>query len=154
MRAAAWRKSVPQPSMSMRPMEVRRALAVLSLVVLAVSLVTALPVEETRTRFVRLCRSLAGDPTVHPEAMSFWFDPEYAVFLEEVRRQTPESATVAVLVPSVPDVYIYEAYYRLAPRRVVDERWKDEADFIASYRAESGLRPGERPVAFGSLLAR
>ncbi len=84
----------------------------------------------------------------------FWFDPDYAAFLDDVKRRTPESATVAVVVPEAPDLYRYQAYYRLAPRRVVEARWKDEADFIATYRTEVGRGPEGVAINGGMLWTR
>ena len=131
----------------------RGVLAVLSLLVLAVSLATPLPTRETRARFDRLTRALAGE-TVRSDLAGFWFDPDYAAFLDDVKRRTPESATVAVFVPERPDLYLYQAYYRLAPRRVVEERWKDEADFIATYRTEVGRGPEGVAINGGVLWTR
>jgi hypothetical protein len=132
----------------------RGVLAVLSLVVLAVSLLSPLSPAETRGRFQRFERALSGDPGYHAELASFWFDPDYAAFLDDVKRRTPESATVAVLVPELPDLYRYQALYRLAPRRVVEERWKDEADYIAMYLTEQQRGPGGTPIRSGELRAR
>src|SRR5215831_2373639 len=121
---------------------VRRALAVLSLLVLAVSLVSPLQPAETRARFERLRQAISGDPGYRADRASFWFDPDYAAFLDDVKRRTPESATVAMIVPERPDLYRYQAVYRLAPRRVVEERWKGEADAIATYFTEKTRGPG------------
>jgi hypothetical protein len=132
----------------------RRIVAAVSLLVLAVSLASPLPLGETRARLLRFQASLAGDPGYRSDAMSFWFDPEYAAFLEEVRRRTPETATVTVLVPVRPDLYRYQAYYRLAPRRVVEERWKDQADVVATYKPEVGRAPGGEEIPGGRIWIR
>lgn len=132
----------------------RRALAVLSLLVLAVSLASPLDVGATAARFRRFAAALAGETEYRSDRMSFWFDPDYAAFLEEVRRRTPESATVAVLVPRRPDLYTVQAHYRLAPRRVVEERWIAEADAVATYRTEAGRGPGGVAIAGGRLWTR
>jgi hypothetical protein len=132
----------------------RQALAGLSLVVLAVSLVSPLDRDATVARARRFAAAVSGEPGYRSDRMSFWFDPEYAAFLEDVRRRTPESATVAVLVPRRPDLYKYQAYYRLAPRRVVEERWLGEADVVATYRTETARGPGGIEIAGGRLWTR
>src|SRR5262245_58170076 len=134
--------------------KLRGVLAVLSLLVLAVSLVSPLKTRETRARFDRLARSISGKPGWRSDRASFWFDPDYAAFLDDVKRRTPESATVAVVVPKVPDLYLFQAYYRLAPRRVVGERWKDEADFVATYLTEVGRGPEGIAIKGGQLWTR
>ena len=132
----------------------RGVLAVLSLVVLAVSLVSPFSHAEARARFQRFERALSGDSGYHAELAGFWFDPGYAAFLDDVKRRTPESATVAVIVPEAPDLYLRQAYYRLAPRRVVEERWKNEADFVATYRTEVGRGPNGVAITGGVLWTR
>ncbi len=134
--------------------EVRRALAAVSLLVLAVSLVSPLSVPETRARLSRLGRALTGDPAYRSDAMSFWFDPEYGAFLDDVRRRTPETATVAVLVPASPDLYFDQAVYRLAPRRVVGRDRQNEARFVAEYGAAAGLEADGASIAHGRLRQR
>jgi len=86
--------------------------------------------------------------------MGFWFDPDYLGFLDEVGRRVPRAATVAVLVPPRPDLYKYQANYRLAPRRVVEERWLDEADVVATYKSEIGRGPGGEAIPGGLLWKR
>ncbi len=132
----------------------RAAIAVLSLVVLAVSLAGPLDAPATAERWHRLIRGLGGEVRPQGETAGFWFDPDYASFLADVKRRTPEDATVAVLVPRRPDLYRYQAYYQLAPRRVVEERWKDEASFIATYRTDVGRGPGGVPIVNGELRAK
>jgi len=82
------------------------------------------------------------------------FDRDYSVFLEEVRRRTPEGATVAVLAPSWPDVYVYQAVYQLAPRRVVDARRAYEASFVAAYWIDAAVAPGAEAIPHGTLSQR
>ena len=132
----------------------RRALAAFSLLVLAVSLASPLDRRETNDRLRRVAAAFSGDAGYRSDRMSFWFDPEYAAFLQEVARRTPESATVAVLVPRRPDLYKYQAFYRLAPRRVVEERWIGEADVVATYRTERGRGPGGIEIVGGRLWTR
>lgn len=134
--------------------KLKRALAALSLLVLAVSLVSPLDRDGTAGRFRRFAAAVSGDPDYRSDRMSFWFDPDYAAFLDDVRRRTPESATVAVLVPRRPDLYKYQAYYRLAPRRVVEEKWIAEADVVATYRTEIGRGPGGVEIVGGRLWTR
>lgn len=132
----------------------RGVLAVLSLLVLAFSLLGSLEPAATLARALRLAAALTGRETVPPEAAGFWFDPDYSRFLADVKAATPEDSTVAVLVPQRPDLYLYEASYQLAPRRVVEERWKDEAAFVAAYGTEAGREPQGRRIAGGRLRAR
>ena len=110
------------------------ALAITLLVVVAASMVATLSRSEIARRGRLLLRSIAGETILTAEKTGFWFDPPYAAFLEEVRRRTPRDATIAVLVPSYPDVYVYQAAYQLAPRRVVEPGRQNEATFIAAYR--------------------
>ncbi len=132
----------------------RGVLAVLSLLVLAFSLASPLEPRYARERLDRFLRAIAGEAGWRSDRSSFWFDPDYAAFLDDVKRRTPESATVAVLVPERPDLYRYQAIYRLAPRRVVDERWKNEADVIATYRTEVGRGPRGVAITGGTLWIR
>ncbi len=132
----------------------RAAIAALSLIVLAVSLARSFEPAATLQRAQRLARGLAGDVRPQSEAAGFWFDPDYAAFLDDVKKRTPPDATVAVLVPLRPDLYRFQANYQLAPRRVVEERWKDEAGFIATYRTDAARGPGGVPIVNGQLWAR
>jgi hypothetical protein len=61
-------------------------------------------------------------------------DPEYAAFLEGVRRLTPPDATIALVLPSDTKAYLSEAASRLAPRRVVLRGRENEASFVGAYR--------------------
>ncbi|HTY42700.1 MAG TPA: hypothetical protein VMH79_12570 [Thermoanaerobaculia bacterium] len=132
----------------------RRFSAVLALLVLAASIASPLSFEETGERLSRLAAALTGAEGYDPEAASFWFDPEYASFLEDVARRTPENATVAVLVPESPDLYFYQAVYRLAPRRVVGPGRRGEAGFVAAYGPAIGQAPDGQPVTHGRLETR
>jgi len=128
--------------------------AVVSLLVLAASLTRSFEPAEAFARGRRLARGLGGEVAPQRDAAGFWFDPDYAAFLADLKALTPENATVAVIVPQRPDLYLYQANYQLAPRRVVGERSKDEASFIATYRSEAARGPGGRPIAGGALWAR
>jgi hypothetical protein len=135
---------------------VRTALAGAAYVVLALSLLSPVQPAVSQARLQRLLGALRGDPTYRPENMGFWFDSEYLAFLDELDRRLPKttSLTVAVLVPRSPDLYRFQASYRLAPRRVVEEPWKDQADVVATYRTEAARGPGGEPIAGGQLWTR
>jgi hypothetical protein len=132
----------------------RATVAALSLVVLATSLLSPVRPDVTRERLRRLASAIAGEPNPRPERMGFWFDPDYLAFLDDLNRRVPKTATVSVLVPRRPDLYKYQASYQLAPRRVVEERWQDEADVVATYKTEIGRGPGGEPIAGGLLWTR
>jgi len=136
------------------PERLRKALAAALLIVMAASMAATFAPSEFAGRWNRLARSLAGDRTSPAQGTGFWFDRDYAVFLEEVRRRTPASSTVAVLAPAWPDVYVYQAVYQLAPRRVVDLRRVNEANFVAAYRIHAAGAPGATPIAHGTLSRR
>jgi hypothetical protein len=132
----------------------RTSVAVLSLLVLGASLARSFEPSATAARWRRLVGALGGDVRPQGETAGFWFDPDFAAFLAEVKRRTPPNATVAVIVPYRPDMYRYQAYYQLAPRRVVEDRWKDEAAFIATYRTDAARGPGGAAIAHGQLCWR
>lgn len=131
----------------------RRALAVLSLLVLGASVATTLRLPDLAKNGRRLMRGLRGESIPLHARTGFWFDPRYADFLAEVKRLTPETATVAVVVPRRPDLYVYQACYQLAPRRVVEARWKDEAAYIATYPSD-GAEGSAISFSGGSLWKR
>ncbi len=106
---------------------------------------------ELARRWSWLRHAIAGERISPAQRTGFWFDRNYAAFLEEVRRRTPASATVAVIAPPWPDVYAYQAVYRLAPRRVVDSRRAGEADFVAAYRIQAANAPGATAIPHGTL---
>ncbi len=139
---------------SLRASKIRTGIAVLSLLVLAVSLAGSFEPAATLARWHHLARTLGGNARPEGEATGFWFDPDYAAFLADVKKRTPANATVAVIVPFRPDLYRYQAYYQLAPRRAVEDRWKDEAAFIATYRTDAGRGPGGTPIVNGQLWTR
>jgi hypothetical protein len=135
---------------------VRASLAAISLAVLGVSLLSPFRPAQTKERLQRLGSALRGDASYRSENMGFWFDSQYLAFLDEVDRRVPKTAseTVAVLVPRTPDLYRFQASYRLAPRRVVEARWKDEADVVATYKTEAGRGPGGEAIPGGWLWTR
>jgi hypothetical protein len=127
----------------------RRGFAVALLLVVGASVAATLDPGDVARRARLLARSLRGEAIPLREEPGFWFDPDYAVFLEEVKKRVPANATVAVLAPRWPDVYAYQAVYQLAPRRVVGSRRAAEASFVAAYRAPAG--PGEEAISHGAL---
>jgi hypothetical protein len=119
-------------------------------------MVSTLSGPEIAHRWKLFARSLAGETVTASERTGFWFDPAYAGFLEEVRRRTPRDATIAVVVPPWPDVYVYQAAYQLAPRRVVQPDREKEATFIAAYRyqyRDTG-NPDATALTNGALFRR
>jgi len=132
----------------------RRFLAVALLLVLAYSLAQFQRGSEVARRWRLLTRSAAGHPPTPAESTRFWFDPEYSEFLDALAERLPAGVSVAVLVPSWPDAYRYLAVYRLAPRRVVEARWMDEAQAVAVYRTEAGRGPAGEPIPRGTLWTR
>ncbi|HEV8608991.1 MAG TPA: hypothetical protein VGS98_02835 [Thermoanaerobaculia bacterium] len=138
------------------PHFVRRGLPAALLLVVAASMVATLSPTEIARRGSLLLRSLAGETITAAERTGFWFDPAYAAFLEEVRRRTPRDATIAVVVPPWPDVYVYQAAYQLAPRRVVEPGRESEATFVAAYRYQyrAVLNPDVMALPGGALFRR
>ncbi|HEY3171843.1 MAG TPA: hypothetical protein VGK86_04615 [Thermoanaerobaculia bacterium] len=134
--------------------KLRRGLAAALLVVVAASMLATLRPGELKRRWHLLARSVSGERISPGEGTGFWFDRDYAVFLEEVRRRTQDNATVAVLAPPWPDVYAYQAAYQLAPRRVVDARRSGEASFVAAYRIDATGAPGAIAIPHGTLSRR
>ena len=134
----------------------RRNLAAALLLLVAFSLAATLSPAEVERRARLLTRSLSGEPVSSRDQTGFWFDHEYAVFLEDIRRQTPPNATVAMVVPRWPDVYVYQAAYQLAPRRVVPEDRRSEASYVAAYRHQPGKPPDPKVTAVtnGALIRR
>jgi hypothetical protein len=132
----------------------RRVLAVALLFILAISLARFQRRAEVARRWSLLARSVAGQAPLPAQGTRFWFDPEYAAFLDALEERLPADATVAVLVPSWPDAYRYLAVYRLAPRRVVEARWMDEAKAVAVYRTEAGRGPEGVRIPYGTLWMR
>ena len=136
-----------------RRVRLRVLLAGAAFLALAVSLRSPFRFADTEARIARLGAALRGEPSYRSENMGFWFDAQYLAFLDEVDRRVPKTTalTVAVLVPRMPDLYRFQANYRLAPRRVVEERWKDEADVVATYRTEADRGPGGEAIQGGQL---
>jgi hypothetical protein len=119
-------------------------------------MIATLSAPELSRRWKLFTRSLAGETITAAERTGFWFDPAYAAFLEAVRRRTPRDATIAVVVPPWPDVYVYQAAYQLAPRRVVQPGRESEATFVAAYRYQyrNVLSPDVVALPNGALYRR
>lgn len=97
-------------------------------------MVATLSPAEIARRGSWFARSFSGNPVPAGGGTGFWFDPAYASFLEGVRAHTPADATIVLIAPSYPDVYVYQAAYRLSPRRVVGPDREGEASWVAAYR--------------------
>ena len=97
---------------------------------------------------------MSGEAIPPEQRSRFWFDPDYAAFLEAIAARVAPGATVAVRVPPWPDTYLYLAVYGLAPRRVVDARWIAEAAAVAVYKTEAARDPEGDPIPNGTLRAR
>lgn len=84
----------------------------------------------------------------------FWFDRDYPAFLEAVRRATPPGATIAVAVPGTLDVYLYQAVFTLAPRRVVALQDGVSVGYAAYYKDAALSQSGGIRIASGVLVRR
>jgi hypothetical protein len=135
---------------------VRARLPAVLLLVLAASLLAPVSPAEIARRGRLLWRSLAGENVTDAERTGFWFDPAYGAFLDAVRSHTPRDATIAIVVPPRPDVYVYQAAYQLAPRRVVEAGRESEATFVAAYpyQAPPGANPDVMALPGGALFRR
>lgn len=122
----------------------RAALALAAFVLLALSFAPAF-----RPREVRGLLEGSRDP-------GFAFDSQYRSFLDAVERATPPSATVAVFAPSGSELYVYQAAYRLAPRRIVGRELSGAAQFLAVYRRGAARPLPAQAIALpgGFLLKR
>lgn len=130
----------------------RRGIAAALLVVVAASAASVLEPGAVARRWRLLVRSVSAERTPPELTQGFAFDHDYSAFLQDVRRRTPADATVAVVLPEATDLYVYQAAYQLAPRRVVDEKREGEASFVAAYRAAP--RAGDTAISHGTLTAR
>jgi hypothetical protein len=132
----------------------RFALAVCCLAAVAVSEVRSLRLEDVSRRVLIAARQIGGERVPRAQSTGFYFDPGYAEFLNEVARRTPREATVAVLAPSRPDLYRYQAVFALAPRRVVEAAQISQARYVAVYGPEQERWPGGQPLPNGTLHVR
>ncbi|MEP6994189.1 MAG: hypothetical protein ABI968_06665 [Acidobacteriota bacterium] len=100
----------------------RAAIGALGLALLALSFAPSFQPREIRARL-----DASRDP-------GFAFDREYRSFLEAVERATPPGATVAVFTPTSAELYLHQAAYQLAPRRIVGKELSVQAQYLAVYR--------------------
>jgi hypothetical protein len=135
---------------------IRARLSAVLLLVVAASLAATVSPTEIARRGRLLWRSLAGETVTDAERTGFWFDPAYGAFLDGVRSHTPRDATIAIVVPPRPDVYVYQAAYQLAPRRVVQTGREDEAAFVAAYPYQTPpeTNPDVTALPGGALFPR
>jgi hypothetical protein len=125
------------------------------LVAFAAMMVWRFPFRELPQRMANARRLLAAHETVHVDATPFWFDPNYAAFIEAVREHTPKESTVALIAPKTVDLYVYCAAYELAPRRIVGEEEAGHARHVAVYgRASLPDLPVGEPIPGGTLISR
>jgi hypothetical protein len=130
------------------PPRARRGLTAALLLVLALAMVAAFS-----PRFRLFVRSLDGG--LASGVVGDSGDPEYAAFLDGVRRRTPPDATISLVLPAESKAYVSEAEHRLAPRRVFLGREK-EAGFVAAFRYQyrDVLNPDVMKVPNGALFRR
>src|SRR5262245_43085002 len=127
----------------------------LALLVFAAAMVSKFPFAELPQRIVNAGRLLASHQTVRVDATPFWFDPQYAAFIEAVRERTPRDATVALVVPKTIDLYVYCAAYELAPRKIVGEEEAEHARHVAVYgQTPRPDLPAGEPIPGGRLILR
>lgn len=88
-----------------------------------------------------------------PSDPSFAWDPPYRQFLDAVVAATPPTATVAVIAPTG-ELYVAQAAYQLAPRRIVRTDSASEAQFVAIYLLTPAPAPPNGVVIPGGLLVR
>jgi hypothetical protein len=85
----------------------------------------------------------------------FWFDRDYAAFLEAVRASTPPASAVAVVIPEEPPAYLYQAAFTLAPRRVVVLKDGLSPAYVAYYKEAGALSQAQGArIPFGVLVRR
>jgi hypothetical protein len=113
----------------------RGAVAGAAMAALFAALLSVFPLRAFEARLSAALRSRG------PVASSF--DPAYQEFLREVERAVPADATVALEVPRG-ELYVYEAAYRLAPRRVVFRADDTSAALVAIYAGVSAPPPAGR----------
>ena len=132
----------------------RSSVALTSLLVFAAVLFGGFPFGELPQRMANARRLLGAHDTARVDATPFWFDPQYAAFIEAVRERTPKDSTVAVIAPKTVDLYVYCAAYELAPRRIVGGEEAGRARYVAIYGpTRLGLPAGES-IPGGALISR
>ncbi|MGH9399685.1 MAG: hypothetical protein ACRD00_04910 [Thermoanaerobaculia bacterium] len=107
-------------------------------------------------RFLEGCLRGPRESTAQARASGtgFWFDRDYPAFLEALRKATPPDATIAVALPATPDVYLYQAVFTLAPRRVVALKDGASAGYVAYYRDAALSQSQGLRIAGGVLVRR
>jgi hypothetical protein len=131
----------------------RRILTGCTLALVAVFEVRVLQIDDVGRRVRGTGQQIHGETIPRSQTTGFYFDPGYADFLMEIARRTPRDATVAVLVPTRPDLYRYQAVYVLAPRRVVASEIP-EAAYVAIYGRRWEPGGAGQPLPNGTLLPR
>lgn len=116
--------------------------------------VSQLPPARLLGEWARFRQGLSLPTTEVRLRTSFGFDPGYGRFLEGVRGGTPTEATIALELPKNQEhaLYTYQAWYTLAPRRIVG---LELADYLAVFRSERmSDDPTVVPVPFGIVVRR
>jgi hypothetical protein len=121
----------------MIPGRARARAASVAIAVLFAALLFAFPLRQFAARTSLALQ--AGGPADLPA------DPGYRAFLREVASATPPDSTVALVVPRG-ELYVYEAAYRLAPRRVIFRTDDPAASAIAVYGGVAVPPPPGRPA--------
>ena len=134
----------------MIPLRARAVIASAAMAALFAALLSAFPLRAFEARLSAALRSRGPVPSS--------FDPGYLAFLREVERAAPPDATIALEVPPG-ELYVYEAAYRLAPRRVVFRADDPSAAFVAIYAgvavpAPAGRGTEAKPLGHGLLYRR
>lgn len=128
-------------------MSARRAIAALALLVLVFSCVWPLGRDGVR----RASRGLRGDDS-RLEGTGFAFDRAYGPFLYAADAAAPPGSPIAVAAPRTSELYVYQAHYTLAPRRVAAA--SDRTRYIAVYGAGGPPAAAARSLPGGVLLLR
>jgi hypothetical protein len=132
----------------MIPVRARAGIASVAIAIFFAALLSAFPLREFEARASLALRS--GGPADSPA------DPGYRAFLREVESATPPDSTVALAVPRG-ELYVYEAAYRLAPRRVIFRTDDPAASAIAVYGGVAIPPPSgraARQIGHGLLYRR
>ena len=132
----------------MIPLRARAVIASAAMAALFAALLSAFPLRAFEARLSAALRSRSPVPSS--------FDPGYLAFLREVESAAPPGATIALEVPRG-ELYVYEAAYRLAPRRVVFRADDPSAAFVAIYAGvavPAGRETEAKPLGHGLLYRR
>jgi thiamine pyrophosphate-dependent acetolactate synthase large subunit-like protein len=132
--------------------EFRAWLSAAALAGLAAWSIAAFPAAELVPRAKMLAFTAAARPEqARLSGSALAFDRPYGEFLEAVRRETPDDATIALAIPASEGSYRYAAAYLLAPRRTVLTGRLAEAGYVAGYGVKAKLGTGARPIVHGAL---